>query len=175
MSQTIVLAAGCFWCLEAVYQRVAGVASVQSGYTGGNSPNPSYKEVCEGSSGHAEALRIKFDPTKLKLEKILDIFWKIHDPTTLNRQGYDIGNHYRSAIFYLDSNQKEVIEKSIQHVAIPNWGNKITTEISPLTEFYPADSSHEDFYNRNQNHPYCQLIINPKLKKLNGVLESDIS
>jgi peptide-methionine (S)-S-oxide reductase len=171
MAQTIVLAGGCFWCLEAIFQRLEGVQSVQSGYTGGNLPNPSYKEVYEGHTGHAEVVKITFDPTKLKLQKILDLFWLAHDPTTLNKQGYDTGTQYRSAIFYIDSDQKEIIEKSIQMTAIPSWGNKITTEISPLTEFYPADSSHENFFDRNQNHPYCQLVINPKLKKLKNFLQ----
>lgn len=171
MSQTIVLAGGCFWCLEALFQRLDGIESVKSGYTGGSTPNPSYKEVSEGHTGHAEVVKIKFDPTKIKFEKILDLFWKMHDPTTLNKQGHDIGSHYRSAIFYVDSDQKDIIEKSIQNVAIPDWGNKIVTEISPLTEFYPADSSHQDFFNRNPNHPYCQLVINPKLKKLKDILK----
>jgi peptide-methionine (S)-S-oxide reductase len=170
MSQTIVLAGGCFWCLEAIYLKVNGIISVKSGYTGGSTPNPSYREVCEGRTGHAEAVRINFDPTKVTLERILEIFWALHDPTTLNKQGHDVGTQYRSAIFYHDLNQKEIIEKSIQNIAIPSWGNKITTDISPLTEFYPADASHDDFYNRNKNHPYCQLVINPKLKKLNELL-----
>jgi peptide-methionine (S)-S-oxide reductase len=171
MSQTIVLGGGCFWCLEAVFQQVNGIISVKSGYTGGSIPNPEYREVCEGRTGHAEVVRINFDPTKITLERILEIFWTMHDPTTLNQQGHDIGTQYRSAIFYHDLNQKEIIEKSIQNIAIPSWGNKITTEISPLTEFYPADASHDDFYNRNKNHPYCQLVINPKLKKLKELLE----
>jgi peptide-methionine (S)-S-oxide reductase len=170
MSQTIVLAGGCFWCLEAIFQKAKGVLSVKSGYTGGSTPNPSYREVCEGRTGHAEVVKINFDPTKITLERILEIFWALHDPTTLNKQGHDIGTQYRSAIFYHDLNQKEIIEKSIQSIAIPIWGNKITTEISPLTEFYPADASHDDFYNRNKNHPYCQLVINPELKKLKVLL-----
>jgi peptide-methionine (S)-S-oxide reductase len=170
MSQTIVLGGGCFWCLEAVFQQVNGTISVKSGYTGGSTPNPLYHEVCEGRTGHAEVVKINFDPTVVALERILEIFWVLHDPTTLNKQGHDVGTQYRSAIFYHDLNQKEIIEKSIQNIAIPSWGNKITTEISPLTEFYPADSSHDDFYNRNKNHPYCQLVINPKLKKLKELL-----
>jgi peptide-methionine (S)-S-oxide reductase len=170
MSQTIVLAGGCFWCLEAIFQKINGVITVKSGYTGGSIPNPSYREVCEGRTGHAEVVKVNFDPTIITLEKIVEIFWVIHDPTTLNQQGHDVGTQYRSAIFYHDLNQKEIIEKSIQNAAIPNWGNKITTDISPLTEFYPADASHDDFYNRNKNHPYCQLVINPKLNKLKELL-----
>ena len=170
MSQTIVLGGGCFWCLEAIFQKVNGVIAVKSGYTGGSIPNPSYRKVCEGRTGHAEVVKINFDPTIVTLERILEIFWILHNPTTLNQQGHDVGTQYRSAIFYHDLNQKEIIEKSIQNIAIPSWGNKITTEISPLTEFYPVDSSHDDFYNRNKNHPYCQLVINPRLKKLKELL-----
>jgi peptide-methionine (S)-S-oxide reductase len=171
MSQTIVLAGGCFWCLEAIFQRVNGIINVKSGYTGGTIPNPTYRTVCEGCTCHAEVIKVNFDPTIITLERILQIFWSAHDPTTLNKQGQDVGTQYRSAIFYHDLNQKEIIEKSIQNVAILKWGNKITTEISPLTEFYPADASHDNFYNLNKNHPYCQLVINPKLKKLKELLE----
>jgi len=162
---TITLGAGCFWCVEAVYERIPGVQSVESGYAGGSMPNPTYEQVCDGTTGHAEVAQLTYDPAKVTLGEILDLFWRAHDPTTLNRQGADVGTQYRSAIFYHDEKQKEIAEKS-KAVAQKEFNVPIVTEIKPLEKFYKAENYHQDFYKNNPNAPYCSFVIKPKLKKL---------
>jgi peptide-methionine (S)-S-oxide reductase len=162
----ITLAAGCFWCTEAVFQQIPGVISVTSGYTGGKMPNPTYHDVCTGKTGHAEAARIVFDPKKTSLEKILAVFWEMHDPTSVNRQGADSGTQYRSAIFYNNAAQKEIAEKS-KAAAKKDFPKPIVTEITRAGEFYPAEDYHQDYYGLNKDrNPYCRAVISPKLKKL---------
>jgi len=157
--------AGCFWCVEAVFERQEGVISVVSGYTGGKRPNPTYEQVCSGATGHAEVAQITYDPSKVSYERLLEIFWTAHDPTTLNRQGNDVGDQYRSAIFYHDDSQKTLAEKS-KKAAQAHFTDKIVTEISPLTQFYPAENYHQDYYRNNADAPYCRFVIKPKLEKL---------
>lgn len=156
---------GCFWCVEAVYERLPGVQSVISGYAGGTKPNPTYEEVCTGTTGHAEVAQITYDPTKISYEQLLMMFWQAHDPTTLNRQGADVGTQYRSVIFYHDEQQKAAAEKS-KTEAQKALDDPMVTEIVPLKQFYPAENYHQDYYRNHQNAPYCAFIIKPKLKKL---------
>ena len=165
-SETIVLGGGCFWCLDAAYRRIKGIASVVSGYAGGHWPNPTYERVTTGTTGHAEVVKVDFDPTEISLDVILEIFWTIHDPTTLNRQGNDVGTQYRSIILFNSSKQETIIRKSLTEIATKLWGDHITTEIVPLEKFYPAESYHQDYFNKNPEQGYCQVIINPKLAKL---------
>lgn len=160
-----ILANGCFWCTEAVFQSVKGVVRVQSGYTGGAMPNPTYEDVSSGNTGHAESLRIEFDPKTISYENLLFIFWRTHDPTTLNRQGADAGTQYRSAIFYLDENQKEIAEKSKKDAQVL-FENPIVTEIAPAQEFYTAENYHQNYYNEHKEAPYCRVVIDPKMEKL---------
>jgi peptide-methionine (S)-S-oxide reductase len=159
------LGAGCFWCVEAVFERLDGVQSVVSGYAGGTKPNPTYKEVCSGETGHAEVAQITFDPGKINYEQILNVFWQSHDPTTLNRQGGDRGTQYRSAIFYHDERQKAIAEKS-KSSAQKLFADPIVTEIQPLPKFYAAENYHQDYFRNNPNAPYCRMVIAPKLNKL---------
>ena len=160
------LGAGCFWCVEAVYQDLEGVHKVISGYTGGKVKNPTYKEVCSGLTGHAEVAQVHFDPTVISFEEILEVFWHTHDPTTLNRQGADVGTQYRSAIFYQTEEQKKIAEASLAKTdASGLWPDPIVTEISPLGVFYVAENYHQDYYSLNPNQPYCRVVINPKLSK----------
>ena len=163
--EKIVLGGGCFWCIEAIFKSITGVISVISGYAGGQDLNPNYESVCSGRTGHAEVVMVSFDPDISSLESILEVFWKAHDPTTLNRQGNDVGTQYRSAIYYYNNSQKKVIEKSIDSVK-GNFSNPIVTEVSSLTEFYPAENYHQSYYENNPQAPYCSRIILPKLKKL---------
>lgn len=158
--------AGCFWCVEAVFQEVEGVKAVISGYTGGNTKNPSYKEITTGTTGHAEVAQITYDPKVIPYKVLLDVFWTTHDPTTLNRQGADRGTQYRSAIFYHDEQQKAIAEKSKKEVATKIWDDPVVTEITPLGDFYVAEDYHQDFYSLNPNYGYCVAVINPKLAKL---------
>lgn len=165
-AESITVAAGCFWCTEAIFQQVPGVLSVTSGYTGGTTKDPTYEQVCTGETGHAEASRIVFDPKKTSLEKILAVFWEAHDPTSLNRQGADHGTQYRSAIFYSTDEQKQIAEKS-KADAGKEFSKPIVTEITKLGEFYPAENYHQDYYRLNKGrNPYCSVVISPKLKKL---------
>jgi peptide-methionine (S)-S-oxide reductase len=161
------LGGGCFWCLEAVFGRLEGVFSVVSGYAGGTVPNPSYEQVCTGTTGHAEVVQIIFHPEKITYREILEVFFTIHDPTTLNRQGADVGTQYRSAIFYHTPEQektaREVIEE-LNHSGV--WDNSIVTEVEKLLDFYPAEKYHQHYYERNSSQPYCQAVISPKLAKL---------
>lgn len=163
--EKIVLGGGCFWCIEAILKSITGVFSVISGYAGGEDPNPNYQSVCSGQTGHAEVVMVSFDPNVSSLRSILEVFWQAHDPTTLNRQGNDIGTQYRSAIYYYNNSQKEIIEKSML-LAQSSFTNPIVTEVSPLSKFYPAEQYHQDYYEKNPNAPYCSMIILPKLKKL---------
>jgi len=160
--------AGCFWCVEAVFQDIEGVLDVRAGYTGGITDNPTYKEVCSGRTGHAEVIQIDFDSSKVGYEELLDLFWISHDPTTLNRQGTDVGSQYRSAIYYHSDSQKVMAEKSIDNANnIKLYSNPIVTEVSVLDTFYIAENYHQNYYRLNKNAPYCQLVIRPKLEKLN--------
>lgn len=165
--QIATLANGCFWCSEAIFKRLKGVKSVLPGYSGGIVENPSYEQVCTGKTGHAESIQIEFDPTVIPYEKILDVFWHTHDPTTLNRQGNDVGTQYRSAIFYHDQKQKEIAEKSkrgLEKVGV--YKNSIVTEITPFKNFYVAEDYHKNYYEEHQDAPYCSVVINPKVRKL---------
>ncbi len=165
-SEIIDLAAGCFWCTEAVYQQIPGVLSVTSGYMGGQTVDPTYEQVCDGDTGHAEITRVVFDPQQVTLEQILEVFWTMHDPTTLNRQGNDVGTQYRSAIFYADDRQRTVAELSKQ-AASAKFRSSIVTEITPAATFYPAENYHQDYYNSNKTrNSYCAYVITPKLDKL---------
>lgn len=167
MHEKIILGGGCFWCIEAVFQRLKGVISVISGYAGGETKNPSYKQVCSGNTGHAEVIEITFEPDIISLEDILFVFWRIHDPTTLNQQGNDIGTQYRSVIFYFNEKQKEISIKSKEEANISKiWNNNIVTEISDFKNFYEAEDYHQNYYNENSYQPYCSYVITPKLNKL---------
>jgi len=171
-TDTATLGAGCFWCVEAVFQRLNGVEKVISGYTGGNVKNPSYKEVCTGTTGHAEVCQIIYNPDKISYEEILRAFWLAHDPTTLNQQGNDVGTQYRSAIFYHNEMQKSLAEKLKKELdASGAYQALIVTEISPLTVFYPAEDYHQNYYSENGNQPYCRFVIKPKLDKFEKVFK----
>jgi peptide-methionine (S)-S-oxide reductase len=165
MSDYAVLGGGCFWCLEAAYDELAGVSAVQNGYAGGQGGNPSYKQVCGGDTGHAEVVRVDFDPAVISYADILRVFFTIHDPTTLNRQGADMGTQYRSVIFYRDEAQRLLAEAAIDEFA-PIWGRKIVTEVVPEPVFWPAEKEHEDYFARNPWSGYCQAVIAPKIAKL---------
>ena len=166
-SETAVFGAGCFWCVEAVFQRLGGVQTVVPGYAGGHTENPTYESVCSGTTGHAEVAKITFDPNVITYTQLLEMLWKSHDPTTLNRQGNDVGTKYRSVIYYLDDEQKNSAEKSKSAVEESNLlAAPIVTEIKQLTKFYPAEDYHNNYYKLNPNQAYCRLIIEPKLKKL---------
>ncbi len=166
--ETITLAGGCFWCTEATFKRVKGVVSVESGYSGGSLDSPTYQEVSEGNTGYAESIQIKFDPGVISLERLLDIFWVLHDPTTLNRQGGDIGTQYRSAIFYRGETQKRIAFKSKEEMEKKKeYKEKIVTEIVPFKNFYKAEDYHQNFYERSMGtNTYCSLVIDPKIQKL---------
>lgn len=164
MNQTAVFAGGCFWCIEAVFQRLNGVEKVTSGYTGGRVEKPSYEQVCNGSTGHAEAVTIEYSPDVVSYHTLLEVLFTIHDPTTLNRQGNDVGEQYRSAIFYANDEQKQEAEKFIQETA-KDYADPIVTQIVPFGEFYPAESYHQNYYNNNQSQGYCSLVISPKIHK----------
>lgn len=162
---TIVIGGGCFWCLEAAYQQLRGVKSVISGYAGGEWPNPTYERVCAGTTGHAEVVKVIFDAAEISLPQILDVFWVIHNPTTLNRQGYDVGSQYRSIILYQTEEQKAVVDESVRKIQ-ESWDDPVVTEVKPLTAFYPAEEYHQNYFARQPQAAYCQAVINPKLKKL---------
>ncbi len=165
-----IFGAGCFWCLEAIYQRIDGVEKVISGYSGGFIKNPPYREVCEGTTGHAEVCKIMYDPKKVSFETLLSVFWQTHDPTTLNRQGNDIGTQYRSAIFYVNEEQKELAEKYKKELdASGAFKNPIVTEITAYSNFYLAEDYHQNYYNQNSSQSYCQFVIAPKLEKFEKV------
>lgn len=166
MQKSIVLGGGCFWCLEAVFDRLQGVTSVKSGYAGGKEANPTYREVCYGNTGHAEVLKIDFNPEEISLTTLLEVFFTFHNPTTLNRQGNDVGTQYRSIIFYENEEEKEVITHYIDDEASKIWDNPIVTEIKASETFYPAEAYHNDYYKLNSGQSYCQFVISPKVEKL---------
>jgi peptide-methionine (S)-S-oxide reductase len=165
-TQTATLAGGCFWCLEAVFDDLKGVISVKSGYTGGHMPNPSYKMVCSGETGHAEAVQVTFNPTVISYKELLTIFFTIHDPTTLNRQGNDVGTQYRSAIFYHDEDQRQTVQQVIKEITeLGIWDKPIVTEVAPFEKFYIAEDYHQEYYANNPNQGYCRVVIEPKVAK----------
>jgi peptide-methionine (S)-S-oxide reductase len=160
------LGGGCFWCLEAVFVELQGVEKVESGYSGGTVPHPSYEQVCTGTTGHAEVAQITFDPDVVSFREILQVFFATHDPTTLNRQGADVGTQYRSVIFYHDEEQKDIAEAMIDELNSANiWPNPIVTQVEPLENYYKAEDYHQDYYKYNSQQPYCQAVITPKLAK----------
>jgi peptide-methionine (S)-S-oxide reductase len=172
---TATLAGGCFWCTEAIFKRLKGVKSVTSGYSGGTIQHPSYEQVSTSMTGHAEAIQIEFDPKIIPYEKILDVFWHTHNPTTLNQQGNDVGTQYRSAIFYHDQSQKEIAEKSKANLEKEGvYQAKIVTEIVPFSNFYQAEHYHKDYYDRNADDSYCTFVINPKIQKLMQKYGNDV-
>lgn len=172
---TATFANGCFWCTEAVFQDLEGVEKVTSGYTGGPVKNPTYREVCTGETGHAECLQIVYDPKKISFEDLLEVFWKTHDPTTLNRQGNDEGTQYRSAIFYHDENQKALSEKYKKALNDSGaYSNPVVTEITPFSVFYPAENYHQQYFNLHGNEPYCNYVIQPKVQKFRKVFKNKL-
>ncbi len=165
-TDTITLGGGCFWCIEAVFQQLEGVEQVVSGYSGGHVKNPSYKEVCTGNTGHAEVVQVTYRPDIIPLEKILEVFFTVHDPTQLNRQGNDIGTQYRSVIFYHTEKQQKIAEKIIETLnARKVFAKPIVTQVEPFTNFYPAENYHQDYYDLHGEEPYCRLVIKPKMDK----------
>ena len=172
---TAIFGAGCFWCVEAVFQRLNGVMSVKSGYSGGTVKNPSYKEVCNGTTGHAEVCQIIFDKTKISYAELLEVFWKTHDPTTLNSQGNDFGTQYRSAIFYHTEEQKLLAEKYKKELnEAKAYPNPIVTEITRLSNYYPAEDYHQNYFNQNGSQGYCKFVIQPKVEKFEKVFKSKL-
>lgn len=173
--QTATFGGGCFWCVEAVFEELNGITSVVSGYAGGHKENPTYKEVCDGTTGHAEVCQIQYDPKIVSYAELLEVFWKTHDPTTRNRQGNDVGTQYRSVIYYHNDEQKQLAEgykKKLDEEKI--WPNPIVTEIEPLPKFYPAENYHQDYYSENGNQPYCSFVITPKLEKFRKVFKDKL-
>jgi peptide-methionine (S)-S-oxide reductase len=160
------LGGGCFWCLDGVFKDLRGIEKVESGYTGGHLKNPSYQAVCTGTTGHAEVVQLTFNPNEVSFKEILEVFFTIHDPTTLNRQGYDEGTQYRSAIFYHSPEQKEIAEQVIAELnAAKIWGNPIVTEVTPIGDFYVAEGYHQNYFENNPNQPYCRAVVEPKVAK----------
>ncbi len=175
-SDTATFAAGCFWCVEAIFQNVKGVHSVTSGYTGGHVANPSYEEVCTGATGHAEASQIVYDPSVVSYADLLEVFWQTHDPTTMNRQGNDVGTQYRSAIFYHNEEQRRLAEEYKKRLdASGAFSSPIVTEITPYAKFYKAEDYHQNYYNLHGNQPYCQIVIRPKLEKFRKVFKEKLA
>lgn len=167
---------GCFWCTEAMFQRLKGVYNVKSGYAGGTTQNPTYKEICSGETGHAEVIQLDFDPEVISYDELLEVFWKTHDPTTLNRQGNDVGTQYRSAIFYHNENQKELAENYKQKLNESTiWPDPIVTEIVSMDKFYPAETDHDDYYNQNSSQPYCAFVVAPKVNKFKKIFSEKLS
>jgi peptide-methionine (S)-S-oxide reductase len=167
MTEVATLAGGCFWCLEAVFEQLRGVTNVMSGYSGGHVPNPSYQAVCSGTTGHAEVTQVTFDPDQISFRDLLHVFFAIHDPTTLDRQGGDVGTQYRSAIFYHDDAQRRAAEAVIGELAAEHvFDDPIVTKVEPLKAFYPAEEYHREYYRRNPNQGYCRAVIAPKVAKL---------
>jgi peptide-methionine (S)-S-oxide reductase len=173
--QVATFGSGCFWCTEAIFERLNGVVKVESGYAGGTVKNPTYEEVCSGTTGHAEVTQITYDPKIITYDELLEVFWKTHDPTTLNRQGNDVGTQYRSVIFYHNEEQKELAEKYKKELDKSGaWDNPIVTEISPVTNFYPAEGYHQDYYENNPNQGYCAFVIAPKVEKFEKVFKDKL-
>jgi peptide-methionine (S)-S-oxide reductase len=173
--QIATFGSGCFWCTEAIFERLNGVVKVESGYSGGKVKNPTYEEVCTGTTGHAEVTQITYDPSIISFDELLEVFWKTHDPTTLNRQGNDVGTQYRSVIFYHNEEQKELAENYKAELDKSGvWDNPIVTEISPFTNFYSAEKYHQDYYNNNPNQGYCTFVITPKVEKFEKVFKDKL-
>ena len=165
--ETIVFGGGCFWCTEAVFEMLKGVISVEPGYAGGTTPDPTYEAICTGKTGHAEVIKIVYDPALIRLEDLFTVFFATHDPSTLNRQGNDVGTQYRSAVFYTTPAQKEAAEKFIADIdASSTEGGKVVTEVTPLDKFYPAEEYHKNYFARNPDRAYCQIVVNPKVEKV---------
>jgi peptide-methionine (S)-S-oxide reductase len=174
-TQTAVFGGGCFWCIEAVFKRVAGVSSVESGYMGGKTEDPTYRQVCNGGTGHVEVVRINYDPAVVSYRDLLDVFFAVHDPTTLNRQGNDVGEQYRSVVFYNSAEQKRETQAKIRELEVEEGGrHPIVTAVEPATTFYVAEDYHQNYYDNNTSQPYCQFIIVPKLKKLEEKLAQKV-
>lgn len=173
--ETITLGGGCYWCIEAVYQNLKGVKSVISGFSGGKTVNPSYEEVCSGTTGHAEVVQITFDKTVTNVDEIFKVFFTVHDPTTLNRQGADVGTQYRSAIFFKNEEQKQAAQSIIAELNKAKvYPNPIVTTVEPLTKFYEAEDYHQNYYANNKNKPYCQMVIQPKIEKFEKVFKDKL-
>lgn len=173
--ETATFGAGCFWCVEAVFQNLKGVASVESGYSGGHIKNPAYREVCNGNTGHAEVIRITYDPKVISFTELLEVFWQTHDPTTLNRQGNDVGTQYRSAVFYHNEEQQKLAEKYKKDLDESGaFNDPIVTEISPLVNYYKAEDYHQNYFNQNSYQPYCAMIIRPKVDKVKKVFKDKL-
>jgi peptide-methionine (S)-S-oxide reductase len=163
--ETFVLAGGCFWCLDSAYVQFRGVADVTCGYTGGHKPNPTYEDICNGNTGHAEVVNVTFDPDEISSEQILEIFFTLHDPTQLNRQGADVGDQYRSAMFYSSEVQKQVFSDAVER-AKEIWGESVVTEVTPLAENFEAEDYHQDYFDKNPNQGYCLAVVAPKVSKV---------
>jgi peptide-methionine (S)-S-oxide reductase len=172
-TQTITLAGGCFWCMEAVFDELKGVTNVDSGYAGGRVVNPSYEQVSEGTTGHAESVQITFDPSVICLDTVLKVFFTIHDPTTVDRQGNDVGEQYRSVAFYRDAGQKAAIDKAIA-AAASEWNGKIVTQVVPFSNFYKAENYHQEYFKLHGTEPYCQLVVAPKVAKFRKVFHDQL-
>ncbi|PRZ00095.1 peptide-methionine (S)-S-oxide reductase [Marinilabilia salmonicolor] len=173
--ETAILGGGCFWCIEAVFEELQGVTKVESGYSGGKIANPTYREVCSGLTGHAEVIRVFFDSARITYKEILSVFFSVHDPTTLNRQGADVGTQYRSVIFYNSEQQRQEAEEVIEELKRQEVYNKpVVTEISPAGDFFVAENYHQNYFENNPNQPYCQVVINPKLKKFREKFEQKL-
>jgi peptide-methionine (S)-S-oxide reductase len=169
------LAAGCFWCVEAIFQQLEGVIDVKSGYAGGKIKNPTYKQVCEGDTGHAEVIQIVYNSNKITFKQLLEVFFKTHDPTTLNRQGADEGTQYRSSIFYHSPEQKEIADKIIKELDTSGaYSNKIVTLLEPITDFYVAEDYHQNYFNQNGHNPYCNMVVKPKVEKFMKIFKDKI-
>jgi peptide-methionine (S)-S-oxide reductase len=174
-TDTATFGTGCFWCTEAIFQQLEGVLKVTSGYTGGHVKNPSYEQVCEGTTGHAEVIQMIYDPAKISFDELLEVFWETHDPTTLNRQGNDVGTQYRSAVFYHNAEQKQKAEKYKSELDKSGaFSNKIVTEVTPASAFYSAENYHQNYYNQNGSQPYCNFVIRPKMEKFQKVFKDKI-
>jgi peptide-methionine (S)-S-oxide reductase len=172
---TATFGTGCFWCTEAIFQQLEGVEKVTSGYSGGTVPNPTYEQICTKTTGHAECLNVLYDPAKITYEELLKVFWEVHDPTTLNRQGADVGTQYRSVIFYHNAAQKALAEKFKTELDKSGaWDNPIVTTLEPMTLFYPAEAYHQNYYNNNTGQGYCQFVIRPKLEKFENVFKDKL-
>ena len=166
---------GCFWCTEAVFQRLKGVSGVKSGYAGGDVDNPTYKEVCSGKTGHAEVVQVTYDPAVISFAELLEVFWKTHDPTTLNRQGNDVGTQYRSAVFYHNDEQKNQAEEFKEKLQFEKvWPDPIVTEITAFSNFFPAEDYHENYFNTNGSQPYCSFVVAPKVEKFEKVFSDKL-
>lgn len=166
---------GCFWCTEAIFQELEGVSKAVSGYSGGQTKNPTYKEVCSGTTGHAEVLQVTYDTSIISYEELLEVFWKTHDPTTLNRQGNDVGTQYRSVVFYHTEEQKELAltyKEKLENSGV--WDDPIVTEITPFTTFYPAEDYHQEYFNLNGSQPYCNFVVRPKVEKFKKVFKDKL-